>query len=525
LSNGIPLTGQSLASSVSQGAWKYYSFTVPSGASNLVIDLYGLGGDLDLFGRQGDKPTSDIYSCVSYRSSTYSEQCVITSPTPGTWWVGVNNYDIGTMGFSIKASWGASDTQLTSGIAATGSVVSSPTMIWRYFYIDVPSGATRLVTDLYNLTGDADVYLKYGVKPDISSVDECDSQNTGTTSEQCDIASPAAGRWWLAVVNFDPTASYSVKATASGGSSTTVLQNGVPVTGLSGFSGSSALFTIAVPSGASNLVITTSGGSGDVDLYVRLGQVPTSTYDCSSAYYSNSESCTFSAPTAGTYYILLDGYSSYSGVTVKASYTAAGAATAGGDTLTNGTGNNAVDGLAGLDTYISLSPGANYYLSLNSGIWTLTDRYGSEGTDTLTNIERLRFSTGVQAIDIGAGQTGGMGYRIYKAAFNRTPDNGGLKYWIDRMDTGTSVWDVAANFIYSAEFIALYGSNPSDADFITRVYSNVLGRAPDSGGYNFWLGWLRGGRTRAQLLVEFSESAENIAAVALSIPNGIWMPN
>jgi C1A family cysteine protease len=220
LSNGVALTGQTLASSVSQGAWKYYSFTVPSGASNLVIDLYGLGGDLDLFGRQGNKPTSDIFDCVSYRTSTYSEQCVITSPAAGTWWVGVNNYDIGTIGYSIKVSWGASDTQLASGIAASGSVASSPTMIWKYFYIDVPSGATRLVTDLYNLTGDADVYLKYGSKPDISSVDECDSQNAGTTSEQCDITSPAAGRWWLAVVNYDPTASYSVKATTSSGGGT-----------------------------------------------------------------------------------------------------------------------------------------------------------------------------------------------------------------------------------------------------------------------------------------------------------------
>jgi len=215
LSNGFALSGQTLASSVSQGGWKYYFFDVPTGAANLVIDLYDLTGDLDLFGRQGNKPTADIFDCSSYQSDWYSEQCVITSPAAGTWWVGVNNYDIGTLGFSIKASWGAADTKLTSGVAASGSVTNSPTQVWRYFYIDVPSGATRLVADLYNLTGDADVYLRYGAKPDLSSVDACDSMNAGTTPERCDMASPAAGRWWMAVVNYDASAGYAIKATTT----------------------------------------------------------------------------------------------------------------------------------------------------------------------------------------------------------------------------------------------------------------------------------------------------------------------
>ncbi|WP_375335619.1 M28 family peptidase, partial [Staphylococcus aureus] len=48
-----------------------------------------------------------------------------------------------------------------------------------------------------------------------------------------------------------------------------VLANGVPKTGLSGGSGSTVLYKIEVPAGAHNLVISTSGGSGDVDLYTR----------------------------------------------------------------------------------------------------------------------------------------------------------------------------------------------------------------------------------------------------------------
>jgi hypothetical protein len=109
---------------------------------------------------------------------------------------------------------------LTSGVASGGSVSNSPTIIWRYFYIDVPPGTNRLVTDLYNLTGDVDFYLKFGAKPDKYSVDECNSQNYGTGPEKCDIASPAAGRWWLAVVNYDFTARYSIMATTTLGTGT-----------------------------------------------------------------------------------------------------------------------------------------------------------------------------------------------------------------------------------------------------------------------------------------------------------------
>jgi hypothetical protein len=83
---------------------------------------------------------------------------------------------------------------------------------------------------------------------------------------------------------------------------------------LSGASGSSAYYYIDVPSGATNLVFQTSGGSGDVDLLVKLGALPTGgSYDCGSASFS---------PAAGRYYVWLYGFAAYAGVTLQASYTA-----------------------------------------------------------------------------------------------------------------------------------------------------------------------------------------------------------
>lgn len=112
------------------------------------------------------------------------------------------------------------------------------------------------------------------------------------------------------------------------------LDNGVPVTGVSGAAGSQQHWTITVPSGASNLEISIAGGTGDADLYVRRGAQPTtSTYDCRPWRNGNNESCTFSSPQAGVYHVMVRGYQSFSGVTLTGSYQGG---SGGGNQLQNG---------------------------------------------------------------------------------------------------------------------------------------------------------------------------------------------
>ncbi len=93
------------------------------------------------------------------------------------------------------------------------------------------------------------------------------------------------------------------------------------VTNISGATGSWHYYTVNVPAGATNLKIAISGGSGDCDLYVKFGSQPTlSSYDYRPYLYGNNESVTVTTPQAGTYYIGLNGYQTYSGVTLTASY-------------------------------------------------------------------------------------------------------------------------------------------------------------------------------------------------------------
>ena len=116
-----------------------------------------------------------------------------------------------------------------------------------------------------------------------------------------------------------PTPTPTQTPTPSG----SVLQNGVPRTGLYGAAGVMTGYSIAVPAGARNLTVSTSGSTGDVDLYLKAGSAPTtSSYDCRPYRSGNTETCTVAAPVAGTYYVGLRGYSAYSGVALTASYTA-----------------------------------------------------------------------------------------------------------------------------------------------------------------------------------------------------------
>ncbi|MDF2482674.1 MAG: peptidase [Stenotrophomonas indicatrix] len=101
----------------------------------------------------------------------------------------------------------------------------------------------------------------------------------------------------------------------------TVLQNNVPVTGLGAASGASLSYTVNVPAGSTQLRVAISGGSGDADLYLRQGSAPTDTvYTCRPYLSGNNETCTVNSPTAGTWYVRLKAYSTFSGVTVNAQY-------------------------------------------------------------------------------------------------------------------------------------------------------------------------------------------------------------
>jgi hypothetical protein len=313
LLNGVALN-DSITGTSSQGSWKYYYVDLESGETNLVIDLYGLSGDVDLYVKAGDKPTLSVYDCRPYKGGTTSEQCNFSTPSSGRWWIGVNNYVVGTISYTIRASWDGGipsptnlnatavsrtqinltwqdnssdesdfhierspngstswteigtvgvnvtsysstglscgtpyyyrvrahrdgdgqysdytnvanattqacndDIPLSNGVPLNNSITgTSQRGSWKYYYVDLESGETNLVIDLYGLSGDVDLYVKSGTKPTLSVYD-CRPYKGGTTSEQCNFSTPSSGRWWIGVNNWElGTISYTIKASWSG---------------------------------------------------------------------------------------------------------------------------------------------------------------------------------------------------------------------------------------------------------------------------------------------------------------------
>ncbi len=205
-------------------------------------------------------------------------------------------------------------------------------------------------------------------------------------------------------------------------------------------------------------------------------------------------------------------------------------AAAGNDRIDPGGGNDTVGGGPGIDTTIFNGPRGNATLTINLVLTILADLAGSaNGTDLLTNVERIRFSDGTLALDIalpGQGSSNaGSAYRLYEAAFNRTPDAPGLAFWINQLDQGMSVRQAAQGFVGSAEFQARYGVDPSASQLVSSFYQNILDRPAEQAGFDFWFGILNNRPDqRATVLEGIANSAENQDGLIGIIGQGIFLP-
>ncbi|MDB2644079.1 M12 family metallo-peptidase [Luminiphilus sp.] len=151
-------------------------------------------------------------------------------------------------------------------------------------------------------------------------------------------ATPEAGSlfagWGGACSGFatscEVTTNQSLQVTAAFENESTItpLQDGVPTMALSGSTGSNQDFSFEVAQGTGRLEVTLAVGTGDPDIFVDVTFPPVTNsplYDdppyplCSSVNYPDDEMCIFEAPAPGTYYIRVNGWSSFSGAVLTAS--------------------------------------------------------------------------------------------------------------------------------------------------------------------------------------------------------------
>ena len=178
----------------------------------------------------------------------------------------------------------------------------------------------------------------------------------------------------------------------------------------------------------------------------------------------------------------------------------------GADMLDGLAGDDVLDGGAGIDVARFTAVRQNYAITSTSGGFTVA---GSEGLDTLSNIERLYFVDVNVALDVNgaAGNTA----KIIGAAFGPASlaNRGYVGDGIRLFDSGKSMNDVAALVVNSVPFQQLAGST-DDVAVVTQLYKNVTGTAPSVAEVNYFLNLLDNGMSHADLLVLAANNELNV---------------
>ncbi|AKJ07516.1 Zinc metalloproteinase precursor/aureolysin [Archangium gephyra] len=210
LSNGVTVTGIA----ADTNAWSCtYTLAVPAGSSNLAFNLSGGTGDGDMYVKFGSEPTTSAYDCRPYAGGN-TETCTFAAPSAGTYYVKIYGYSAAS-GMSLKGSYTAGSgggNVLTSGVES--AQYSGASAAWNCFTLNVPAGKTSVVfnqTGKTGTTGDADLYVRFGAQPTLSSYN-CRPYLNGNT-ESCTINAPSAGTWYACSYGYSAYTAVTMKGT------------------------------------------------------------------------------------------------------------------------------------------------------------------------------------------------------------------------------------------------------------------------------------------------------------------------
>ncbi|MBK5932934.1 uncharacterized protein DUF4214 [Rhodovulum imhoffii] len=154
-----------------------------------------------------------------------------------------------------------------------------------------------------------------------------------------------------------------------------------------------------------------------------------------------------------------------------------------GQKLTGTTASETLKGGAGNDTIIG-GGGSDI-------LW------GGDGDDTLI-AEDLNPDLDAQSAQV---------MRLYHAALGRKPDLEGIVYWIQQLADGLSEPELVRGFLYSEEFATAHGELSTE-DYVTRIYTNIFARHPDSKTLDLWSEQLDAGLSRESLLWQFASDPD-----------------
>ena len=137
--------------------------------------------------------------------------------------------------------------------------------------------------------------------------------------------------------------------------------------------------------------------------------------------------------------------------------------------------------------------------------------FADSPVNTTVELESFELPVGQAVFDIDS-HNANVACQFYHAAYGRLSDEAGLRYWASVLDdldqqgwteTQKNLY-LAEQFSGSQEFAMLYGSNPSNVDYVESMYVNALGWQPDQAGSDFWVGEMDQGLSHEEVLVAFA---------------------
>jgi hypothetical protein len=108
---------------------------------------------------------------------------------------------------------------------------------------------------------------------------------------------------------------------------------------------------------------------------------------------------------------------------------------------------------------------------------------------------------------------------LYAALFGRAAERDGLDYWVQQLDAGQSVAQIAQAMYDTAPARDYYPLSSTNQEIIAKFYLNVLGRTADTDGLNYWTAKLNAGATKGAVIAEMITAVNSYAgsdAAALS---------
>jgi hypothetical protein len=282
-SNGVKLINDKTVSGLSanQGQWLYFYIDVPKN-SEVTVKIDGTTGDADLYTRFDADPTESTYDMRPYTGGsvercTYGKEIMELSTTDKRLYIGLRGYTAFS-NVSLTASYKTriiNDQQISSLSANKGE--------WLYYYIDVPKNSDVTVK-MNGTTGDADLYTRFDDKPTESLYDS--RPYLSSSVESCTYTNTASSRrLHIGLRGYTAFSSVSLVVTCD-----TRLVENQTITNLSATKGETLDFYINTKKIPPRVAVKTSGGVGNVDLFVINGSY--TAYD-SSESAGNNEHVTF----------------------------------------------------------------------------------------------------------------------------------------------------------------------------------------------------------------------------------------